>query len=447
MDEKDFQRYVQQLIQEQNIRTVRVAVTDNSNIPRSRFVPARFFLEKVMREGLTFPSALYSMDTSAELVEEAGDGYAGGYPSWLMKPDLSTFVVLPWANQTARVIADLFDCAGEPIVESPRYQLERVLRAYEEEGFRVRGAFEFEFFVYNKMTLQPAWSGLNCYSDVVQAEVADILEDLQQGLSGIGAGPEVANTEYGSGQFEVTNSPFEGKAIADMAYFYRMGIKEILSQKGWQATFMSKPDERMSGSGGHFHLSLLDRQGRNLFYDQQSQDGLSALARWFIAGQIEHAAAVCALCNGTVNSYKRLVPGTFAPTHAAWGYEHRSAMIRIPFARGEAGTHLENRLPGADTNPYLAMAAILLAGLDGIRRRLEPPAAAVGVDLYRQPGGHRPLPARLDLAVEALLSNEWFTQFFGSRFIRHYASLRQNEWQRYQRSVSEWERNEYFHLF
>ncbi|MCK9905942.1 hypothetical protein MXD63_38880, partial [Frankia sp. Cpl3] len=158
------------------------------------------------------------MDTSAELVEEAGDGYAGGYPSWMMKPDLSTFVVMPWANQTARVITDLFDEKGEPIKESPRYQLEQVLQAYRQEGYQVRGAFEFEFYVYDKATMQPAWSGLNCYSDVVQAEVADILEVLQQGLTDIGAGPEVANTEYGSGQFEVTNSPFEGKAIADMAY-------------------------------------------------------------------------------------------------------------------------------------------------------------------------------------------------------------------------------------
>ncbi|MCK9905816.1 glutamine synthetase, partial [Frankia sp. Cpl3] len=177
----------------------------------------------------------------------------------------------------------------------------------------------------------------------------------------------------------------------------------MLSQKGWQATFMSKPNERLSGSGGHFHLSLLDEAGRNLFHDEQAEDGLSQLTRWFIGGQIQHADAICALANSTVNSYKRLVPGSFAPVHAAWGYEHRSAMIRVPFSRGETGTHLEHRLPGADTNPYLAMAAILLAGLDGIRKRIEPPAPAIGVDLYRNPGDHRPLPTRLDVAMEALL--------------------------------------------
>jgi glutamine synthetase len=447
MVERDFQRYAQQSIQEQNIRTVRVSVADSSNIPRSRYVPARFFLERVIREGIQFPSAVFSMDTSASLVEEAGDGFAGGYPSWVLRPDLSTFVVLPWAAQTARVIADLYDGNGEPVAESPRYQLERVLEEYRKEGFRVRGAFEFEFYVYNKENMQPAWKGLNCYSDVVQAEVADIITAIQQGLADIGAGPEVANTEYGSGQFEVTNSPFEGKAIADMAYFYRTGIKEILNPLGWHATFMSKPEEGLSGSGGHFHLSLLDKDGRNLFCDPTAEDGLSQITRWFIGGQIYHADAVCALANSTVNSYKRLVPGFFAPVYAAWGYEHRSAMIRVPFSRGESGTHLENRLPGADTNPYLAMAAILLAGLDGIRKRIEPPAPATGVDLYRNPGVHRRLPARLDIAVDALLANELFTQFFGARFIKHYTSLRRNEWERYQRSISEWERQEYFDLF
>lgn len=442
----DFHKHVQKLIQEQQIRTIRVSVTDNANIPRSRHVPARFFMENVLHEGIHFPSAVFSMDTSAKLVESAGDGYASGYPSWVMRPDLSTFVVLPWAAQTARVIADLYDAEGNPIPLSPRFLLERVLQEFAKEGYRVRGAFEFEFYVYHKETKQPAWQGLNCFSDVVQAEVSEIIQSIQNGLADIGAGPEVANTEYGSGQFEVTNSPFEGKEIADMAFFYRMGIKEILSQKGWHATFMSKPEEQLSGSGGHFHLSILDGAGKNLFHDPETKDGLSAMARWFVGGQIHHASAICALVNGTVNSYKRLAPYTFAPVNASWGYEHRSAMIRVPFGRGER-THLENRLPGAETNPYLAMAAMLLAGLDGIRNRIEPPPAATGVDLYSRDHAYEPLPRRLDIAVEALKNHELFTRFFGTPFIQHYANLRLNEWERYQQSVSEWERREYFDLF
>ncbi|MFT9846005.1 glutamine synthetase family protein [Aneurinibacillus sp. REN35] len=446
MVERDFQRYVQQVIQEHKIRTVRVSIMDNSNIPRSRYVTAKFFLENVIPEGIHYPSTLFSFDTSAALVEEAGNGYAGGYPSWVLHPDLNTFVVLPWVHQTARVLADIYDGEGQPIQESPRYQLGRVLQELDSMGYQVRGAFEFEFYVYNKESMKPAWEGLNCFSDVVQAEVADILEAVQTGLSDIGAGPEVANTEYGSGQFEITNSPFQGMPIADMAFFYRTSIKEILSQKGWHATFMSKPDERMSGSGGHFHLSLLDQEEKNIFSDPTAPDGLSDVARWFIGGQIHHASAICALANGTVNSYKRLVPNSFAPVHASWGYEHRSTMIRIPQGRGKK-THMESRLPGADTNPYLAMAATLLAGIDGIRNRIEPPPPVVGIDIYREPGQHARLPKNLDAAIDALTTNEVFTQFFGSAFLNRYAALRRHEYERYERTISEWERKEYFDLF
>lgn len=219
-----------------------------------------------------------------------------------------------------------------------------------------------------------------------------------------------------------------------------------MSQKGWHATFMSKTDEQLSGSGGHFHLSLLDKENKNIFSDEKASDGLSEIARWFIGGQIRHADAICALANGTVNSYKRLVPNSFAPVYASWGYEHRNTMIRIPHGRDKK-THIESRLPGADTNPYLAMAGTLLAGLDGIRNKIEPPVPVAGIDIYRNPGQHSRLPKRLDVAIDALLSNKMFTNFFGSCFIDRYVALRLHEFERYERTISDWERKEYFHLF
>ncbi|MCP1357384.1 glutamine synthetase [Aneurinibacillus migulanus] len=175
-----------------------------------------------------------------------------------------------------------------------------------------------------------------------------------------------------------------------------------MSQKGWHATFMSKTDEQLSGSGGHFHLSLLDKENKNIFSDGKASDGLSDIARWFIGGQIRHADAICALANGTVNSYKRLVPNSFAPVYASWGYEHRSTMIRIPHGRDKK-THIESRLP-----------------------------------------------KRLDVAIDALLSNKMFTNFFGSCFIDRYVALCLHEferYERYERTISDWERKEYFHLF
>lgn len=209
---------------------------------------------------------------------------------------------------------------------------------------------------------------------------------------------------------------------------------------------MSKTDEQLSGSGGHFHLSLLDKENKNIFSDEKASDGLSDIARWFIGGQIRHADAICALANGTVNSYKRLVSNSFAPVYASWGYEHRSTMIRIPHGRDKK-THIESRLPGADTNPYLAMAGTLLAGLDGIRNKIEPPVPVAGTDIYRNPGQHSRLPKRLDVAIDALLSNKMFTNFFGSCFIDRYVALRLHEFERYEHTISDWERKEYFHLF
>jgi len=434
------------MLREQQIHTVRVSLHDPSNIQRARYVPVRYFLDHVLQGTLSYPSALFSIDTSARLVPEAGGGFSGGYPSWILKPDLSTFGRLPHTNGMAHVIADIYLPSGEPVPTSPRHVLRRVLSKLAREGYRVYGAFEYEFYVFlgAEKPLNPVWTGLQCFSEVKQAQVEDIITAVMFGLTEMGAGPEVANTEYGSGQFEVTNSPFWGLEIADMAFYYRTTIKEILHGKGYTATFMSKPVASTSGSGAHTHHSLFDEQGNNLFYDPEQPDGLSQLCRWFIGGQLAHAKAVCALCNPTINSYKRLQPYTFAPTTATWGYEHRGAMIRIPQHRGEL-TRLENRLPGSDTNPYIALAAMLGAGLDGIRRRIEPPPALDNQDAYALEFPR--LPRSMPEALDALAEDEWFKEILGEEFLRHYLLMRRVEWERFETAVTDWEYREYLELF
>ncbi|SHE94073.1 glutamine synthetase family protein [Desulforamulus putei] len=440
-------QHIRHLIQEHRIHTVRVTLTDNTNITRSRYVPAKAFLQSISEQGINYPSALFSMDTSAKLVTGAGDGYEGGYPSWLLQPDLSTFVVLPWVSGTARVIADIVRPGGEPIPVSPRQVLKNLLKQLNDVGLTMKGAFEFEFYVFRQQgdSLEPSWQGFNCFSDVNQAQVGDIFTAIIQGLEGIGAGPEVANTEYGPGQFEITNSPFNGVAAADMAIYYRSSIKEILTQKGYTATFMGKPKCDASGSGGHFHFSLYNALGQNVFHDPEAKDGLSDLCRWAIGGQLRHARAICGVVNSTVNSYKRLQPYSFAPINASWGHEHRCAMIRVPYVRGE-NTRLENRLPAADTNPYLAAAAILAASLDGIKNQIEPPACSDGLNPYEQTDLVK-LPATLPEALEELQRDQVICAYLGREFIRHYVALRMSEWQRYQRHISNWEIKEYFELF
>lgn len=446
MESSNWKNHIQQLLREHQIHTVRVCLHDNSNVPRSRYVPTRHFLESVIQGDVSFPSVVFSMDTSAAIRPEAGDGFRGGYPSWVLKPELSTFGILPYARGMARVIADLYTPGGQPIPVAPRHVLRNVLQEYKREGYRVRGAFEYEFYVFAQAEqgLKPVWDGLQCFSEVKQAKVEEIITSVMLALADMGAGPEVANTEYGSGQFEVTHSPFWGMEIADMAFYYRSSIKELLHKKGYTATFMSKPVTGMSGSGAHMNHSLYSEAGDNLFYDPDQPDGLSDLSRWFIGGQIAHAEALCALVNPTVNSYKRLQPYSFAPTTASWGYEHRGAMIRVPHKRGDA-TRLENRLPGADTNPYLTLAAILAAGLDGIRNRIEPPPPLFNQDAYAAEA--KRLPQTLPAALQALAEDSLFRTWLGEEFVHHFITLRQAEYERFHAHVTDWELQEYMDLF
>lgn len=439
---------VERIIHEKGIRTVRVVFNDNSNVARARNIPAGVFLEDVAENGVQYPSAMLSVDTSASFVLEAGEGFAGGYGSWLLKPDLDTFTVLPWADGSARVIADLYDLDGNPIEIAPRQVLKRVLEELRREGLTARAACEFEFYVFRRFGTdgyEPSWTGLNCYAEVKQAQVDDILQAISVGLTDIGLGIEAANTEYGPGQFEISMKHQDALRAADNAFVYKTSVKELMQRKGLLATFMTKPLTGRSGSGSHLHHSLYDLDGRNVMHDPAAADGLSDLARHVIAGEMAHAAAICALANPTVNSYKRLRPYTFAPSNVSWGYENRMCMIRVPRARGQA-THLENRLPGADNNPYHLLAAVLAAGLDGIRRRLVPPEPIVGRDAYAA-DDLTPLPSSLEEALAALNADEALVSLLGRDFIRSYTALKRSELRRFHDHVTDWEVNEYAELF
>lgn len=357
-----------------------------------------------------------------------------------------SFPSASYAPGVARIIADVWDEHGEPIPIAPRQVLREIIKQYRDLGYRVKGSFEYEFYVFKETQagMEPAWSGLQCFSETKQSEVEDIMVDILHHLSEIGAGPEVANTEYGSGQFEVSNSPFWDIEIADMAFYYRSSIREILARRGYRANFMSKPVNDTSGSGAHLHHSLFDEDNRNVFYDSSRADGLSDLARWFIGGQLFHAKTISALSNSTINSFKRLQPYSFAPYTVTWGYDNRACLIRIPPSRDE-DTRIENRVPGADTDPYVALAVVLAAGLDGIKHRMEPPSPILNEDAYA--ANSAILPRSLGEALHHLEQDDWAHKTFGEPFIQHYLKLRRAEYDRFLRYVTDWEQNEYQDLF
>ncbi len=444
---EDWNSHIRQTILENQVHTVRVCLHDNANIQRSRFVSARNFLDNVIYNGISYPSTLFSLDTSSKLVCEAGEGFEGGYPSWITRPDLSTFSLVPYASGTARVIADIFDINGNPVKHSPRYVLRNILKKYEQLGIKIKGAFEYEFFVFKKNSdgsgIEPLWNGLNPLSEVCQSSLEEIISAVMLNLAAIGAGPEVANTEYASGQFEITNSPFWGIEMADMAFYYRTSIKQIISQLGYSATFMAKPIANQSGSGAHIHLSLYDSKENNLLQDSNDSNGIAEMCRHFIGGQLKHARPLCALANSSINSYKRLQPYTFAPTTVSWGFEHRGVMIRIPSSRGK-NTHIENRLPGSDTNPYIALAAILAAGLDGILNKIEPLEPSTGIDPYK--GGHETLPRSLEEGIKDLENDAFYYNILGEEFMNNFIKLRKSEIESYNSFISDWEYKQYMDL-
>lgn len=444
METNEMKKRVLSIIQNENIHTVRVSVMDLSGVSRSRNVPVDTFVQAVMESGIDCPSALFYMDSSGKIVEEE-KGFEGGFPSWVLVPDLSTFITLPWSPRVAKVIADVYDGEGKPVPFAPRTILKRIVKSLEEKGLFLRGAFEFEFYVFKKTDgkLTPISESFNSYSEVNQVKVNDILDTITSGLQAMGSAPEVGNTEYGTGQFEITYRPFIGVGIADMAIYYKSAIKEILLKQELIGTFMSKPLSTSSSSGGHLHLSIIDEKGNNLFLNKKSTFGLSTLCKDFISSQIHHAAELNALCNSTINSYKRIRNHYFAPMNATWSLDNRTAMIRVPRFRDE-NTRIEHRLPGADTNPYIALSAIAAAGLDGIDHKHTLPTIING-NAYEAEG--ELLEVDLLQSIKCLNENSFFTEIFGKDFIEQYKKLRYSEYERYQQQITQWELDEYVDLF
>jgi glutamine synthetase len=439
---------VERILTEERIEVVRVVFNDNANVARARNIPVKFFRQQVLDHGVQYPSAMLSVDTAANFVPAAGAGFTGGYGSWLLQVDLDTFRVIPWAPHSSRVIADLYTLEGVPVEVAPRQVLRRVLGRLREQGLEAYGAAELEFYIFKRFDAagwEPTWTGLQCYSEVKQGEVDALLYAITTGLAAVGIDVEAANTEYGPGQFEVSVNPGWGLAQADTAFTMKAAVKELMAQRGLLATFMTKPLNGRSGSGSHFHHSLYDRNGVNVLYDAQDPHGLSAVARHFLAGELHHARAVSALANGTVNAYKRVRPYTFAPANVTWGWENRMCLLRVPGARGQ-GTHFENRLPGADNNPYLMMAAIYAAGLDGLRRQLPLPPPVEGQDAYALTEAE-PLPRRFGDALDALEADDALVDALGREFVQSYVTLKRHEVARYEDHVSDWEIDEYRELF
>ncbi|AHG04811.1 glutamine synthetase [Halobacterium sp. DL1] len=437
-------------IDEEGIDFLRLQFTDILGTVKNVSVPASQ-AEKAFKEGIYFDGS--SIDGFVRIQES----------DMRLKPDPETFSVLPWrtregeAGGAARLICDVINTStGEPFEGDPRYVLKQALDRADEMGYTVNAAPEPEFFLFEEDEDGRATTKTNDaggYFDLAPKDLAsDVRRDIIYGLEDMGFEIEASHHEVAEGQHEINFEYDDALTTADNVGTFRTVVRAIAAQHDLHATFMPKPIPRINGSGMHTHISLFTDDGVNAFHDADDEFDLSEEAKQFTAGILEHAEALAAVTNPTVNSYKRLVPGYEAPVYVAWSDRNRSALIRKPAARVPAASRIEARFPDPSCNPYLAFAALIHAGLDGIERGLDCDEP-VRENIYefdeqkRQEYGIETLPSNLGEALDALEEDEVVTDALGEHVAEKFVEAKTAEYDDYRVDVSDWELDRYLETF
>lgn len=446
---------VMKLIREHNIEFIRFESPDINGISRGKLVALANF-ERVVEKGLSMVSDLLTWDAQADVAWQ-GTGYAEDltFADLVFRPDLSTFQIVPWADRTARVLGDLHFYDGRPALGSSRHVFKHVLGVAEEMGFSCRTGHEYEFYLLDAATQEPIFGGHQIMT-TFKHEAHPVLRDIIRSMTQMGIEVTTCNTEWGPAQYEINYSPADGIVGADQAFTWKNGLKEIGAKHGLLITMMTKPWIDKSANGSHFHISLLDaKTGENAFYDPHSPDGLSDICRWFIGGQIAHARALAAFLAPTVNCAKRYQPNSYAPNTISWGHENRSVGIRVKAWRGK-GTHIENRMACGSSNPYLVAAASLAAGLNGIRRQVEPPDP-ISTNAYQR-GDLPKIPLTLEDSLALLQADEPLIELLTREGVQTFVVDKQYEIAKAKAAVADygspewygrvdpWERREFMEL-
>ncbi|MFI5646057.1 glutamine synthetase family protein [Kitasatospora sp. NPDC051705] len=430
------------------IDTVVLAMTDMQGRLQGKRVAAEYFLNDVVPGSAEGCGYLLAVDVDMNTV----DGYRisswdNGYGDLVLRPDLTTLRAVPWHPATAMVQCDVTHHDGKPVTVSPRQILQRQLERLAAHGLTAHAATELEFIVFRD-TYEQAWTKdythltpanqYNVdYSILGTGRIEPLLRRLRNGMAGAGLTVESAKGECNPGQHEIAFKYADALTTCDDHTVYKTGAKEIAAQEGCSLTFMAKYDER-EGNSCHIHLSLRDEHGTPAFPGQGAH-GFSPTMEHFLAGQLACLADFALLLAPTVNSYKRYVPGSFAPTAIAWGRDNRTCALRV-IGHGPS-LRFENRVPGGDVNPYLAVAALIAAGLHGIEHRLELEPEFTG-NAYTSDAPR--VPATLRDAVDAFAHSPAATEAFGKDVVDHYTHAGRTELAAHQRAVTDWERRRGF---
>lgn len=437
-----------QFLEKQDVKYILAQFVDIHGAAKAKAVPARH-LDMILEDGAGFAGfALW------------GFGMGPHGPDYMAKGDLSTLDLVPWMPGFARIACDGY-VNGAPYEYCSRVVLKRQLAALAEQGYTLYTGIEPEFMLFRKNAdgdIVPADDtdtlDKPCYDYKGLARSAEFLDKLVTSLQAVGVDVYQIDHEDANGQFEVNFTYGDALTSADRLIMVKMAASEIAKSMGLIASFMPKPFSNRTGTGAHFHMSMGGKTVKNLFHDDNDKNGLglSQMAYHFLGGVLAHARGLAAIVAPTINSYKRLVVGralsgaTWAPAYIAYGNNNRTACVRIPYGR------LEMRLPDGACNPYLATAAILAAGMDGVQRKLDP-GKPINENLYTwsqgqlDEAGVKLLPQNLKEALDEFERDDVLRAALGEALSQEFLSVKRMEWVEYSRHVSEWERQRYLEFF
>lgn len=442
---KEKKREVMEKVKSNGVRFIRLQFTDIAGILKNVAIPVSQ-LEKALDGELMFDGS--SIHWFANIEES----------DMFLVPDPDTFVVFPWRPSTgavARMVCDIYTPDMQPFIGDPRTNLKRVVKEAEELGYIMNAGPEGEFFLF--LVDEQGHPVLHTqdeanYFDMAPVDLGeDARRDIVCTLEDMGFEVEASHHEVAPGQHEIDFKYGPAVQIADDIMTYKLVVRSIAERHGLHASFMAKPIGGINGSGMHTHQSLSDLQGNNIFYDASKADGLSDIARWYMGGIMKHARGLTAVTNSSVNSYKRLVPGYEAPVYIAWSEKNRSCLVRVPAKRGSS-TRIEVRHPDPMCNPYMAMAVMLAAGLDGVKNRIEPPAP-IDANIYKMSRAERDklgiesLPSSLAEALAELDKDEVIKAALGPHIYPKFVEAKWDEWERYNIEVHPWEVKEYLRRY
>ncbi|HET7875670.1 MAG TPA: glutamine synthetase family protein [Methylomirabilota bacterium] len=445
-EERADPKALESLIRKGEVDTVLTVFPDHLGRLMGKRVVGRYFLDQVLHDGVHACIYLFTVDMEMEpLPGFALTSWERGYGDMKLVPDLSTWRLLPWLDKTALVFCDVYTEEGEPIEEAPRWILKRQLERARKLGYVVKTGSELELYLFRESFdearakryhgLTPVSNYLEDYHILQTTKEEGLVRAVRNAMEGARVPVEFSKGEWGRGQEEINLRYAEALEMADRHVLYKQGVKEIAWQQGSAVTFMAKYDMGAAGSSFHLHSSLWDVAGKkNLFATKGSRQGTPLFQQW-LAGQLAMARELAYFYAPTINAYKRYQAGSFAPTRIAYGWDNRTCGFRLC---GEgSGFRVENRIPGADANPYLAFAATVAAGLHGIGRKLRPPRRYDG-NAYGDPTLTQ-VPKTLREALDELARSKVAREAFGPKVVEHYLHLGRLEQQAFDQSVTDWE--------